>query len=546
MGSSFDQRLENYVNAQLNGYQGIFPPTNDPALMTELNKPGTGFTTLHDSLTKLWQERVVASPGWPEYYYPLVDTQSLTLLRCVYSKWQLAEILADFWHTHFSVQGSKYEVAPVFVHYDRDVIRPNMLGNFRQMLEAVTKSTAMMRYLDNASNTKWGPNENFARELQELHTLGARHSYDFAEEADIPNAVSMPGSSAILPAGLKAGYSEHDVRQAALALTGWNISTEWSDKQNTGEYIYHSNWHDDSDKRFLGINISVNGEAEVEQILDRLAIHPNTARYVCSKLCKRLIGDEPPESIVEAAAAVFNDKWQAPGQLKQVVKAIILSDEFKDPANWGAKSKKPFELIAGTLRSCGGVAGKLVRPYPSSAPNHLESGKDYAFSRTLTWMLSDTGNQLFNWVTPDGFPDSKSAWLGSTPLVMAWRTINSVFMSGYRNPGGEWEGFPPVDTVTISSSTFTVNERNARNLVHYWIKRILGYDSADPSSPQLDTATIDKLITFMQQDATSPDTPLDLSAVGNDWNNTTWEAYVAIRLQTLVASIAMLPDNLKR
>lgn len=547
LGNNFDQRLENYVNAQLNGYQGTFPPGNDPALTAELNKPGTGFTTLDDSLAKLWQERVKAEPGWPHYYYPLVDTQYLTLLRCVYSKWQLAEVLADFWHTHFSVQGSKYEVAPVFVHYDRDVIRPHMLGNFRQMLEAVTKSTAMLRYLDNASSTKWGPNENFARELQELHTLGAAHSYRFAEESAIPDAVPMPGSSANLPAGLKAGYAEHDVRQATLALTGWTISTQWSDGLNTGQYIYHSNWHDNSSKRYLGIDISVSGEAEVGQMLDRLAIHPNTARYVCAKLCKRLIGDHPPESIVEAAATVFNDKWQAPDQLRQVVKAIILSDEFKDPANWGAKSKKPFELIAGTLRSCGGVAGKLVRPYPSSAPGHDQSSKDYAFSRTLNWMLGDTGNHLFNWATPDGYPDSKPAWLGSTPLVMAWRTINSVFASGYRNPAGNWEDFYPVDAVAISISTFSASERSARNLVNYWVKRILGYDAAAPDTPQLDEATRNKLIAFMQQDAASPDTALDLSEAGNDWgDNIPWQAYPASRLQTLVASIAMLPDNLKR
>lgn len=94
--------------------------------MAELNKPETGFTTMTDSLQSLWQEYVVAEPGWPHYNYPLVDTQYLTLLRSVHSKWQLAEVLADFWHTHFSVEGSKYEVAPVFVHYDRGVIRPSV------------------------------------------------------------------------------------------------------------------------------------------------------------------------------------------------------------------------------------------------------------------------------------------------------------------------------------------------------------------------------------------------------------------------------------
>ena len=124
----------------------------------------------------MWTERVLAAPPWPYYLYPLVETQYLALIRAVYSQWQLAEVLADFWHTHFSVYGSKFEVSPVFVHYDRDVIRPNMLGNFRDMIEAVSKSTAMMYYLDNVWNSRYGPNENYAREIQELHCLGAVHS----------------------------------------------------------------------------------------------------------------------------------------------------------------------------------------------------------------------------------------------------------------------------------------------------------------------------------------------------------------------------------
>ena len=547
-GGSYDLRLKNYVNAQLDGYQSVFPPTNDPDLMAELNKPDSGFTTLDDSLQTLWQERVVAEPDWPDYTYPLVDTQFLTLLRSVHSKWQLAEILADFWHTHFSVEGSKFEVAPVFVHYDRDVIRANMLGNFRQMLEAVTKSTAMMRYLDNASNTKWGPNENFARELQELHTLGAVHSYSFTEEQDIPAATPIAGSSAVLPSGLKAGYSEQDVRQATLCLTGWTISTQWSDGLNNGQYVFYSDWHDESSKRLFGINITGDGETEVEQILDMLAVHPNTARYVCRKLCKRLIGDNPPDSIVEKAAVVFNDQWQAADQLKQVVKTIILSDEFKDIANWGAKTKKPYELIAGTLRSCGGITEKLARPDMSDYQTNLIRGKDFAYSQTLHWMLGDTGNRLFSWATPDGFPDSRPAWLGSTPLVMGWRVINEMFMSYYpddpHDPDSDWSSFHPVDVVAITSSALSTNNPTARNIVNYWVKQMLGYDADNPGSPQLNAQIINKLIAFMQQDAASPDTPLDVNS--NGWDNEPWQAYVGIRLQTLVASIAMLPDNLLR
>ena len=203
LGGSFDQRLENWVNAQLDGYVASWPPVNDPPLSAIVNHPASNWETMGDSLATLWQERVVADPPWPLYQYPVIETQLMGLNRAIYSQWQLAEILADFWHTHFSIEGVRFGIAPVFVHYDRDVIRPNMLGNFRQMLEAVTTSTAMMYYLDNVSNTRWGPNENFAREVQELHTLGAVNSFGFTPENEIPEATPLAGSSTLLPAGSK-------------------------------------------------------------------------------------------------------------------------------------------------------------------------------------------------------------------------------------------------------------------------------------------------------------------------------------------------------
>ena len=548
LGSDLDERLQHYVNNQLDGFQAVCPPNNDPQLSAAISQAGSSFETLQDSLQTLWQERVVAEPDWPEYQYPLVETRFLTLLRAVYSDWQLAEVLADFWHTHFSVEGDKFEVSPVFVHYDRDVIRPNMLGNFRQMLEAVTKSTAMMRYLDNASNSKYGPNENFARELQELHTLGAVNSFGFTPEAEIPAATALPGSSTVLPAGLKAGYSELDVRQATLCLTGWTISNQWSDGLNTGEFIYLSDWHDSSSKRVYGIDLTNNGQGETEQILDLLALHPNTARYVCRKLCRRLIADEPPESIVEKAAAVFNDQWQAADQLKQVVKTIILSDEFKAAGTWGAKTKKPFELMAGSARSCGGFANGLVRPDMSDWQANMQLGESNLFSLDMYWMLNDTGNMPFGWSTPDGFPDSKPAWLGSTPLVMTWRLLNSMFMNWYpddpNNTSADWHVFFPLDVVAASKAALPLNQHTARDLVDHWVKQFLGYDFNAPGTEQLNAGVRDRLIAFMQQDAAAPDTVLDLDA--NVWDNQPWMAYVPHRLQTLVASIGMLPDNLLR
>ncbi len=549
LGGNFDDRLEAWVDAQLAGYSAAWPPTNDPALEAQLNDPAANFETLGDSLNTLWQERVLAEPPWPYYTYPLVETQYLALIRAIYSQWQLAEVLADFWHTHFSVHGGKFEVSPVFVHYDRDVIRPNMLGNLRQMIEDVTRSTAMMYYLDNVWNSRFGPNENYAREIQELHTLGAVHSWGFTPEGDIPNAQPMAGSSTTLPAGLKAGYSEADVAQVTLCLTGWTISNQYTTGGNTGEFVYYANWHEGGAKRVMGIDIPESGQSETETVLDLLAMHPNTARYVCEKLCRRLIGDSPPPSIVEAAATVFNDQWQAPDQLAQVVRTIILSNEFKDAAQWGEKTKRPFELIAGLMRSCGGPAHKLVRPEPfGNWAQNLLNGVNYKFSQELYWQMSNSGQLPFDWVTPDGFPDVKAAWLGSTPLVMSWRVLNMILMDGYpddpNNPGGSWHNYYPVDATATTKAALAVNDRTAGNIVDHWVHAILGYDASSPGSPQLDTGVRSLLVDFMQQDAPSPDTVLDLDQ--DEWDNTPWMAYVPQRLQTLVASIAMLAENLRR
>jgi uncharacterized protein (DUF1800 family) len=548
LGGNFDTRLQTWVDAQLNGYSPSWPPVNDPPLSAVLNDPGTNFETLGDSLATLWQERVVAAPNWPYYVYPLIETQYLALIRATHSQWQLAEVLADFWHTHFSVDGGKFEVSPVFVHYDRDVIRPNMLGNFRTMIEAVTRSTAMMYYLDNVWNSKWGPNENYARELQELHTLGAVHSWGFTPEQDIPNVAAMPGSSTVLPAGLKAGYSENDVRQVTLCLTGWTVNNVYTTGVNNGQYAYFSSWHDTTPKKVLGINLASSGEAQTKEVLDLLAKHPNTARYVCRKLCRRLIGDNPPESIVEQAAVVFNDQWQAADQLKQVVRTILLSSEFKDANNWGEKTKRPFELVAGAMRSCGGPAKKLVRPDFTDWQANLLNGEHFKFSLDLYWMFSDTGQIPFSWTTPDGFPDTRPAWLGSTPLIMTWRLLNMMFMNGAPdnpgNPSSNWHDFYPIDATATTKNALAVNQRTANNIVNFWVNRFLGYDAAIPAQPQLDAAIRAELVAFMQQNAASPDTALNLDS--NGWQSQPFQAYVQQRLQTLVASIAMLPDNLRR
>ena len=536
LGNDFDERLTAYVNAQLNNY---IPPTktnltpNDPALTAALSAEDVVLDTLDSSLETLWQQNRVLAP---RRYDPLIETQRFAFMRAVYSEWQIVELLADFWHTHFSMDGEDFDVAPVFVHYDRDVIRQHMLGNFRAMLEAVAKSTAMLYYLDNVSNSKWGPNENYARELQELHTLGAVHSYGFSTP---PAVTPLVGSTVTLPTGLKNGYTEADVLNVTRALTGWSVDNGWYNGQttrpNSGAFVYDDFWHDTDPKAVLGIGITSSGEQEGQDILDLLAQHPNTARYVCSKLCRYFISDDPPNAIVESAALVFHNQWQAPDQLTQVVKAILLSDEFKAASTWGEKIKRPFVSVAGAMRSC-----NLNFNFTNTSD---EDSLHYKNSWGFQWTMDLTGHMPFTWETPDGFADTKEVWLGSTALIMSWRCLNWLFNVdwNYYNANNQTYRYP-VDAVAASKAALAVNDRTATKLVDYWLQRILGYTpgGAEAFAPSKRA----QLIAFMQQNAVSPDAVLDLDL--EDWSNNPWQAYVAQRLQTMVVSILISPEYLLR
>ena len=201
------------------------------------------------------------------------------------------------------------------------------------------------------------------------------------------------------------------------------------------------------------------------------------------------------------------------------------------------------------MRSCGGADEKLVRPDPfGDWRANLLKGQNYKFSADLYYRMSETGHLPFTWGTPDGFPDVRPAWQGSTPLVMSWRLLNMLFMDwipvDLANPNGNWHEYFPVDAVSKSKAAFSATDRTANNLVDYWVRRILGYDADSPGTPQLDGTIRGYLVAFMQQDATTADTPLDLDA--DEWSNEAWTAYVPQRLQTLVASITMLPENLLR
>ena len=332
LGGNDAQRIQVYVNQQLNP-AGI----NDSACNAKI--AAAGFTTINKTRAQLRQDRVESGVGWYERMRPFWETERLTFLRAVHSKRQLVEVLADFWHNHFNVYGYDYYCGPMWVHYDRDVIRGNMLGNFRQMLEDVARSTCMLYYLDNYTSSNAGPNENWARELCELHALGAENCLGVMRQVDVP----LDGQNRPI------GYVDDDVFEATRCFTGWTF--DW----DTGLFDYRGDWHDHFQKTVLGDSISPNQAPEKDglDVLDVVARHPGTARHIARKLCQRFIADELPQNVIDAAAAVFESAVDDADQLEQVVRTILLSQEFL--TTWGEKIKRPFEVTVSAMRA-GGAA----------------------------------------------------------------------------------------------------------------------------------------------------------------------------------------------
>jgi len=474
LGGNDDARLQAWVDQQLNPNAIDDSPCSAKIAAANL-------TTLNKSLVQLWADHVVnnTTGGWAVRIQPFTETRTATLLRAIYSHRQLKEVLVDFWHNHFSVYADDGNIAPGFVQYDRDVICAHALGNFRTLLGAVATSPAMLYYLDNYTNQAAGPNENYARELMELHTLGAENYLGVMRQVDVP----VDGN------GVPIGYVDDDVMEATRCLTGWRIADgDWPVSLDTGEFLYYDPWHDRFQKTVLGQYLPANQAAmkDGQDLLDAVAYHPGTARFIARKLCRRLIGDDPPQTIVDAAAAVFVAQRNASDQLKQVVRTIVLSNEFK--TTWAEKVKRPFEWIASFLRA---------------------TNADFNFSNDFYWNFEGLGQPLFEHRPPDGYPDLKEKWVGTSTLLQTWRLINFCI-----------EGWIDGTTIdTVSQMPGTIVTPNA--IVDYWIDRVLGRP-LHPIENRL------PLVEFVAQ-GRNPDFDLRPDQI-------------AERLPRMVAMIFMLPD----
>lgn len=434
LGNNDDARLTAYVDQQLNP-QSIDDAECDAILAS------FEFETLGKSLTKLWEDHDRQSGvDWRYRRLPVWETERATFVKGLHSKRQLTEALADFWHNHFNVYGWDGWQRTTFVHYDRDVIRGNMLGNFRQMLGDVAKSPAMLYYLDNRQNQGGNPNENYARELFELHTLGAENYMGVRSSISEQGIYEHPAPKDDQNWPLL--YVDDDVYGATTCFTGWTIDNQ------TGQFRFDASRHFPYQKLVLGRTIPPQqGLRDGEITLDILANHRGTATYIARKLCRRLISDSPPESVVQIAAQVFHDNRDAPDQLKKVVRTILLSPEFR--AAWGQKIKRPLEFALSIMRA---------------------TGCNYdARSDSFFWWYNAMGQPLFAWHPPDGYPDTRTPWTGTMTTLQRWRFVNDLL--GWKIGGdGEDKNDLRVDLVGVLPANVTTP--NA--IVDFWAERLMG------------------------------------------------------------------------
>jgi uncharacterized protein (DUF1800 family) len=327
---------------------------------------------------------------------PLIELSEQKIFKAVYSTRQLQEVLVDFWFNHFNVDARKGADRFMLTEYEREAIRPHVLGKFRDLLEATAKSPAMLFYLDNwmsadpngphvdtrprvvrgpfgrpfiveppmprqNPNAPKGLNENYGRELMELHTLG-----------------------------VDGGYTQKDVTEVARAFTGWTIQNP----RMGGGYRFEPRLHDTGQKVVLGQVIKAGGDdSDGKRVLEMLARHPSTARFIATKLVRRFVADTPPPDLVDRVAARFSE---TDGDLREVMRVVLTSPEFFSADAYRAKVKTPFEFVVSAVRAI---------------------GADVQDARPLVQQVQQQGMPLYQCQPPTGYKDTADAWVNTGALV---------------------------------------------------------------------------------------------------------------------------------
>lgn len=377
-----------------------------------------------------------------------VELQASRILRAVYSERQLQEVMVDFWTNHFNVYANKGADRWLLIGYDRDTIRPHAMNRFVDLLRATAQSPAMLFYLDNfqsvspqmqnrrqnrrrrlpsdqeltpapARKPKRGINENYARELMELHTLG-----------------------------VDGGYTQKDVQEVARCFTGWTIKNprgarngNAADDADAGTFFFNARAHDDGEKIVLGQRIPAGGGInDGLTVLEILARHPSTAKLIATKLSRRFVSDDPPAALVSRVAAAYT---KSNGDIRVTLRAIFTAPEFNAPAAYRAKIKTPFELGASALRA-------LDADTDGDAPIHK-------------W-IAKMGEPLYMYQAPTGYPDTAESWVNTGALLE--RLNFALALSANRVKG-----------TRVDLERFATNDAPARRdqaqLVNHFVERIL-------------------------------------------------------------------------
>ena len=334
----------------------------------------------------------------------MAELHASRILRAVYSERQLQEVMVDFWTNHFNVFAGKGADRWLLPSYDRDTIRPNAMAKFSTLLQATAQSPAMLFYLDNFqsvspnanANRRGGPlqrlraqqqpqpqqqrrgiNENYARELMELHTLG-----------------------------VDGGYTQKDVQEVARCFTGWTIFQPRGGaaavnammgegaRRNAGTFFFNQRVHDDGEKTVLGHKIPAGGGIKDGlMVLDILAHHPSTAKFIATKLVRHFVADNPPQALVDRAAATFT---KTDGDIRETLKTIFFSKEFNSTESYRAKIKRPFELVVSAIRTLGAET--------NGGP------------QTHQW-IARMGEPLYGFQTPNGYSDAAESWVNTGALL---------------------------------------------------------------------------------------------------------------------------------
>ncbi len=384
--------VQRYIDAQLNPAAIDYPPALAERLL-QLDAPHRSAGEAMAAFLELRKEKRGEDEAGRQRSRALQakatrEIAEARLLRAIDSPRQLEEVMVDFWFNHFNVFSGKGHTRALVASYERDAIRPNVFGNFRTLLGATAKHPAMLYYLDNVVSSapgsqgprqkRRGLNENYARELMELHTLG-----------------------------VDGGYTQKDVTELARMLTGWTFDQKALIGQNQ-TFRFDPRRHDHGGKLWLGRTVADQGQLEGEMALDVLAVHPSTARYISYKLAQYFVQDAPPAALVQRMARVWLDSG---GEIRPVLRTLFASEEFMAPAALGAKFKTPYQFVISAARAS-------AAPVSNIAP--------------LLGAMNQLGMPLYGCQTPDGYKNTQDAWLN--PDALSRRITFATSLAGGRLP----------------------------------------------------------------------------------------------------------------